>query len=101
MSCITPFLSEWIYLNMRNGIAQDNKDLYAESIHFLNIPNYEEKFINERIEKMVLRMQSAIEIGRKIRDQKNISVKNPLRSVTLIEGDKEAADDFQLLKQYI
>lgn len=25
MSCITPFLSEWIYLNMKNGIAQEDK----------------------------------------------------------------------------
>ncbi len=50
---------------------------------------------------MVLRMQSAIEIGRKIRDTKNISIKNPLRKVTLVEQDKQAQEDFELLSQYI
>jgi isoleucyl-tRNA synthetase len=56
MSCITPFLSEYIYNNMRNGIHQADP-LYAESIHFLSIPNCQEALINERIEKMVDRMQ--------------------------------------------
>jgi isoleucyl-tRNA synthetase len=68
MSCITPFLSEWIYLNMKNGISTDNQGYYAESIHFLSIPEYQDKFINEKIETMVHRMQSTIELGRKIRD---------------------------------
>jgi hypothetical protein len=53
---------------MKNGISPEDKNYYAESIHFLQIPNYEEKLLNERIEKMVERMQSSIEIGRKIRD---------------------------------
>lgn len=35
MSCITPFLSEWIYLNLRNGITDENKEYYADSIHLL------------------------------------------------------------------
>jgi isoleucyl-tRNA synthetase len=35
MSCITPFLSEYIYQNMKNGIAPGDKDYFAESIHFL------------------------------------------------------------------
>jgi hypothetical protein len=38
---------------------------------------------------MVHRMQSTIELGRKIRDMKNISVKNPLRRVTVVTGDKD------------
>jgi isoleucyl-tRNA synthetase len=93
MSCITPFLSEWIYLNMKNGINTEDASYYSDSIHFLQIPNYSEKFINERIEKMVHRMQSTIELGRKIRDVKNISVKNPLRRVTVVTSDKDEIQD--------
>ena len=37
---------------------------------------------------MVERMQSAIEIGRKIRDQKNKSIKTPLSKVTIVHADK-------------
>jgi isoleucyl-tRNA synthetase len=101
MSCITPFLSEWIYLNLRNGINSEEASYYADSIHFLSIPSYQEKFINERIEQMVHRMQSTIELGRKIRDNKNISVKNPLRSVTVVTSDKEEIQDLETLSQYI
>lgn len=69
---------------MRNGISEETKHYYADSIHFLSIPQYEEKLINEKIEKMVQRMQSTIELGRKIRDNKNISIKNPLSKVTIV-----------------
>jgi len=35
MACITPFLTEHIYQNLRNGISDKDKDLLQESIHFL------------------------------------------------------------------
>jgi isoleucyl-tRNA synthetase len=101
MSCITPFLSEYIYQNLRNGISTEDKQYSAESIHFLQIPNYQETLINERIEKMVERMQSAIEIGRKIRDQKNKSIKTPLAKVTIVHADKTAQEDLTTLSSYI
>ena len=31
---------------MKNGINPDDKNYYADSIHFLQIPNYEEKLLN-------------------------------------------------------
>ena len=101
MSCITPFLSEYIYQNMKNGINTEDKSYYAESIHFLSIPDYSDSLINERIEKMVERMQSAIEIGRKIRDQKNKSIKTPLSRVTIVHADKQAGEDLTTLSSYI
>ncbi len=101
MSCITPFLSEYIYQNMKNGISASDSAYFAESIHFLGIPSYEEGLINERIEVMVERMQSAIEIGRKIRDQKNKSIKTPLSKVTIVHADKEAGEDLTTLASYI
>jgi isoleucyl-tRNA synthetase len=82
---------------MKNGINPADKDYYADSIHFLGIPSYEDKLINERIEHMVERMQSAIEIGRKIRDQKNKSIKTPLSKVTIVHADKQAMEDLNTL----
>lgn len=40
MSCITPFLSEYIYQNLKNGIDTVDNTYYGESIHFLRIPEY-------------------------------------------------------------
>lgn len=50
---------------------------------------------------MVERMQSAIEIGRKIRDQKNKSLKTPLSKVTIVHADKLAGEDLNTLASYI
>lgn len=50
---------------------------------------------------MVSRMQSTIELGRKIRDTKNVSIKNPLSTVYIVQSDKEAIEDLQTLSQYI
>jgi hypothetical protein len=41
---------------MKYGIDKNNKQYYADSIHFLSIPTYEDKLINERIETMISRM---------------------------------------------
>jgi isoleucyl-tRNA synthetase len=101
MSCITPFLSEYVYQNMKNGIAKDDKHYFAESIHFLSIPAYKEALINEKIEKMLERMQSTIEIGRHIRDHKNKSLKTPLSKVTIVHADKQVGEDISTLAQYI
>lgn len=101
MSSITPFLSEFIYLNLKNGIQSSDSQYYADSIHFLRIPQYQDSLINEKIETMVGRMQSAIEIGRKIRDQKNKSIKTPLNKVTIVHSDKQAIEDLNTVSQYI
>lgn len=102
MSCITPFLSEYIYLNMKNGISAETTPAYhADSIHFLSIPNYQESLINERIETMVERMQSSIEIGRNIRDKKKLSIKTPLAKVSIVHGDKQAIEDLNTVASYI
>ena len=57
--------------------------------------------LDEAIEKRVARMQSAIENGRLIRDRKNISLKTPLSSVTLVDSDPSALQDFKEVASYI
>jgi len=78
MACITPFLTEFMYQNLRNGISDNDKHIKAESIHFLDIPEYNEGLLDEAVERRVNRMQSAIVNGRLIRDKKNLSLRLPL-----------------------
>ncbi len=68
--------------------------MLQESIHFLQIPEYNEKLLNDSIEKRFERMQSAIENGRLIREKKNINLKTPLREVVLVDQDPLALKDF-------
>jgi isoleucyl-tRNA synthetase len=35
MSCITPFITEHMYQNLKNGLGEADKELNQESIHFL------------------------------------------------------------------
>ena len=73
ISPITPFLSEHIFQNLKNGLADDSP-LNVASIHFTQMPNYDPKLLNEKIEDTVKRMQNAIETGRLIRDKTMISI---------------------------
>jgi len=101
MACVTPFLAEHMYQNLRNGISEADKHLRAGSIHFLQIPECNEDLLDEAIERRVARMQSAIENGRLIRDRKALSLRYPLASVTLIDSDPQALADFEEVKGYI
>jgi len=94
MAPITPFISEFIYHNMRNGLADDSP-LKADSIHFIDMPNFDPKLINLDIEDTVKLMQNAIETGRLIRDTKQISMKYPLQRVCLINKDKKVLESYK------
>ena len=72
-----------------------------DSIHFTQMPNYDSKLINEKIEDTVKRMQNAIETGRLIRDKTMISMKYPLLRVCLIDADKEVLEGFKTVQKYI
>jgi len=101
MASITPFLTEFMYQNMKNGISDADEHLKQDSIHFLQIPEVDEARIDKSIEEKVSRMQSAIENGRLIRDRKNLPVKTPLSTVILVDSDPQAIKDFQDVQQYI
>ena len=100
MSPITPFISEYIYQNMKNGLAADSP-LNHQSIHFTQIPSYDNDLINVKTEETIKRMQNAIETGRLIRDKVKISMKYPLPKVCLVDSDAEVLEGFKVLQKYI
>ena len=55
MAPITPFISEYIYQNLRNGLAEGDTANQA-SIHFTEIPSFDEALIDEDIMQTVERM---------------------------------------------
>jgi isoleucyl-tRNA synthetase len=98
MASITPFLTENMYQNMRNGISDADEHLKAPSIHFLQIPEVDESRIDKQIEEKVARMQSAIENGRLIRERNNLPIKTPLSKVILVDADKQNLQDYMDVK---
>lgn len=100
MAPITPFMSEFLYQNLRNGLAEGDP-LNKDSIHFTEVPTYSDDLIDEEIEATVERMQSAIEVGRLCRSRAIISMKYPLAKVRLVDSDETILAGYIKLQRYI
>jgi isoleucyl-tRNA synthetase len=100
MSPHVPFITEYMYQNLKNVISKESK-LYAESIHFLLIPDSEEKLIDPKIQVTFTDIQEIIETARKLRDSKKISLKQPIMSLTVIDKSEEKLNSMKPLVKYI
>ena len=100
MCSYTPFTSELLYQNLKRGISPSSA-YYAESIHYLRIPEYNAKLINEEIEKQVSQMQNVILLGRTIRDRKKLPVKQPLSTLTVVSKDPKMLMSIKKLEKYV
>ena len=82
MAPFTPFICETMYQNLRlyQNLPAGVDD---RSVHFQMIPEVDESFFDDVIELKVERMQKVIELGRYIREKKNLPLKvyviNPRR----------------------
>ncbi len=84
---IIPFLSEEIYRNLTG----------LESVHLENYPEVREELINDAIENKMDLVRSLISVGRMIREEAKIKVRQPL-SEALIDGkNKEVLSDLASL----
>ena len=75
-SSFTPFTSEIVYQSLRATSPppkDENEDV--RSIHFLSFPSVRAEYFDPVIERQVQRLKAVIELGRSIRDKRNIKVK--------------------------
>ncbi len=98
MAPFTPFLSEYIYLQLLKFNTDNN---LPESVHLCSYPLADNSLINEELEDSVTRMQQIILLGRNKRNQKKIKTKIPLSSLTIIHEDKRILDIIKCLENYI
>ena len=99
LSPFIPFITEFIYQNLRNGLKEC--DLLEKSIHFLRIPEYDEKLLDDKIERIMNNMISVIELGRKLREKEKISLKKPVAKLIVINYDQQFLDDLKIVEKYI
>ncbi len=87
---IVPFVSEEIYRNLTG----------EESVHLSDYPKYDEELINETIEERMDLVRSLISIGRFVREEAKIKVREPLKTA-IIDGKNEKliADLIPLIKE--
>ncbi|MDA3863193.1 MAG: isoleucine--tRNA ligase [Deltaproteobacteria bacterium] len=91
MAPFTPFLAEEIYCNLTDADFIDN------SVHLQDFPKPETAKMDKKLEHSFALMQEAILIGRSLREQHNIGVRQPLSRLTLINSDPEELQNFKPL----
>jgi isoleucyl-tRNA synthetase len=101
MAPFTPYLTENMYQNLKNFTPKNPNVVNDKSIHFLEFPSVREEYFDPEIERAVGRMQSVIELGRTIRERKNISLKTPLKELVVIHSDPQYHQDIKALESYI
>ncbi len=78
MAPIVPFLSEEMYRDLTGN----------ESVHLENYPEVNEKLINQELEEKMDLVRTLISIGRMVREEAKIKVRQPLKEV-IIDGKNE------------
>lgn len=91
-----PFISEACYLNLSQAAKTR-----AESVHLEHFPDADLSFVNRELEFAVDRMETALMLGRNLREKHKIKAKIPLLSLTLIHRDQTALDSLKALEPYI
>lgn len=99
MSPFTPFISETMYQNLRKFVPETDAD--TRSVHFLQYPEVKKEYFNADVERSMERMQTVIELGRFIREQKTLSLKTPLKDMIIINPDVQYHEDIKSLESYI
>lgn len=96
MAPFTPFLTEYFYQQLRkflpsytdaaNGGGTSNPVIpgKSDSIHFLQLPVYDESKLNDQARETMLALQTIVEQGRTAREKRNISLKFPVKNVVAI-----------------
>ena len=80
---ITPFISEEIFTNLTD----------KESVHLEDFPKYDLSLINDKLEEKMDLVRDLISIGRMVREENKIKVRQPLSEIILDGGKKAIIDD--------
>lgn len=83
--CIAPFtpiLAEFIYKNLTE----------KESVHLENFPQLDNSLSNEKLNVQIDTIRNIINLGRKLRAQSNIKVRQPLRKIKISLADEKLGE---------
>ena len=76
---IIPYITEEMYRNLTG----------LESVHFSDFPKYDKKLIDDSIEERMDLVRNLISLGRNVREEAKIKVRQPISEV-ILDGKKEA-----------
>src|SRR5260221_9932570 len=85
MAPFMPFVSEYVYQHLVRGV--DAKA--PASLHFCDYPVASEALIDTALEERMGIVRSIVGLGRKLRDDQKLKVRQPLASVTVVSRDPQ------------
>ncbi|HEX6767376.1 MAG TPA: class I tRNA ligase family protein, partial [Polyangiaceae bacterium] len=90
MAPFMPFLSEFVYQRTERAVAPDA----PTSVHFCDFPQARPELIDPALEKRMTTVRTIVSLGRRLREDKKLKVRQPLASFTVVSRDaavREAA----------
>ncbi len=82
----TPFIAEEIYLNLKG-------ESDPESVHLCDFPTANSAARDLALEKRMADVQAAVELGRRLRADNDLKVRQPLASLKLAGGDVQGLEE--------
>ncbi len=89
-----PFISESIYQNLKT------EDM-PESIHLCDYPVSDESRRDYELEQRMEMIMTAVSLGRQIRSEHNLKVRQPLRAIHIVSRDARTLTDMEELKHIL
>ncbi len=100
MAPYVPFIVENFYQNMRKLLQPGSKYL-DESIHFIQIPEFNPNLINAELVDILEKMQGMIQSVRTIRDNHKLPVKQGVAGLLIVCKDDRTLDLVRKVEAYI
>lgn len=97
---LAPFISEEIFQNLKTGVSS----LDFDSVHLAPFPKLEEikgAQIDEELEEAMELFEEVILLGRSLRNDTGLKVRQPLSKITIVHQDKSVLEKVKLLEEYI
>lgn len=91
---LAPFLSDYLYQKLKlKGMA--------ESIHLTNYPKFDEKLINEDLERKMSLAQLIVFLARSLREKSKIRTRQPLQRILVPVNNPQERRDIQSVEDII
>jgi isoleucyl-tRNA synthetase len=100
ISPIMPFISESIFMNL----ASDDPNITRESVHLTPFPSVDElkKYTTDfALEEAMSLFEEIIILGRALRSEHDIKLRQPLSNLTIVLGDEKSIAGLRVLDEYI
>jgi isoleucyl-tRNA synthetase len=97
---LAPFISEEIFRNLSEGV----KGVEMDSVHLTPFPSageLKDNVIDESLERSMDVFEEVILLGRGLRNDQGLKVRQPLQKITVIHSAQDVLDGLQQLESYI